>query len=196
MALTPSTMLPLGTAAPPFRLPAANPEVLGGEVALGDLGGPLVVVFTCNHCPYAISVEDRLIEQARAWAGRGVRTVAISSNDAEAYPADSFDRMAERAEQKGYPFPYLYDESQDVARAYDAACTPDFYLFDADHRLVYRGRLDDGRPDREPTTTDLDDAVAELVETGAVTGEQAPSMGCNIKWGEGSLRSQERGTGD
>ena len=182
MAVTPSTMLPLGTAAPPFRLPAANPDVLGAEVALGDLDGPLVVVFTCNHCPYAVHVEDRLIRRARAWAGRGVRTVAISSNDAEAYPADSFENMAERAAEKGYPFPYLYDESQEVARAYDAACTPDFYLFDADHRLVYRGRLDDGRPRRAPPTSDLDEAVAQLVETGAVTTEQVPSMGCNIKW--------------
>ena len=184
MALTPSTMLSLGTAAPPFRLPAANPDVAGETVSLDDVAadGPLVVVFTCNHCPYAVHVEDRLIRQARDWAGRGVRTVAISSNDAEAYPADSFENMAERAAEEDFPFPYLYDETQEVARAYDAACTPDFYLFDADRRLVYRGRLDDGRPGREPTTTDLDDAVSELLETGAVTVQQAPSMGCNIKW--------------
>lgn len=182
MALTPSTMLPLGTSAPPLRLPAANPGVMGGAVSLDDLGGPFVVVFTCNHCPYAVHVEDRLVRLAREWAGRGVATVAVSSNDAEAYPADAFEKMAERAAEKDYPFPYLYDEGQDVARAYDAACTPDFYLFDGDRRLVYRGRLDDGRPGREPTTADLDDAVRELVETGAVTGEQAPSMGCNIKW--------------
>lgn len=175
-------MLPLGTAAPPFRLPAANPVIAGGTVALSDLAGPLVVVFTCNHCPYAIHVEDRLIRLARDWAGRGVRTVAISSNDTEAYPADSFEHMAERATEKDYPFPYLYDATQETARAYDAACTPDFYLFDADHRLVYRGRLDDGRPGREPTTSDLDDAVTELMKTGAVTGDQVPSMGCNIKW--------------
>ena len=184
MALTPSTMLPLGTAAPPFRLPAANPDVMGETVSLDDVAadGPFVVVFTCNHCPYAVHVEDRLVEQARAWAGRGVATVAVSSNDAAAYPADSFENMAGRAAEKAFPFPYLYDETQEVARAYDAACTPDFYLFDGARRLVYRGRLDDGRPGRDPTTADLDDAVRELVETGAVASEQVPSMGCNIKW--------------
>ena len=145
-------------------------------------GGPLVVVFTCNHCPYAVSVEDRLIEQARAWLAEGVGVVAISSNDAEAYPADSFENMAERAREKGFPFPYLYDETQAAARAYDAACTPDFYLFDEERRLVYRGRLDDGRPGKAPTTRDLDDAVRQLLAGGAVAGEQAPSVGCNVKW--------------
>ena len=177
-------MLALGTAAPDFDLPAANPEAAGDTVSLDDFSPdrPVVVVFTCNHCPFAISVEDRLIEQARGWQKRGVGVVAISSNDAEAYPADSFEKMAERARDKGYPFPYLYDESQAVARAYDAACTPDFYLFDADHRLVYRGQLDDGRPGKTPTTSDLDDAVRQLTEAGAVTVEQRPSLGCNIKW--------------
>ena len=183
MALTPSTMLPLGTEAPAFSLPAANPDVAGETVSLEDVAaGGLVVVFTCNHCPYAVSVEGRLIEQARAWQATGVGVVAVSSNDAEAYPADSFEKMAERAADRAYPFPYLYDETQSVARAYDAACTPDFYLFDADRRLVYRGRLDDGRPGTEPTTRDLDDAVRQLLETGAVAGEQVPSMGCNVKW--------------
>lgn len=189
MALTPSTMLPLGTEAPAFRLPAANPDRAGGDaVALDDVargeGGarPFVVVFTCNHCPYAVSVEGRLVEQARRWQAQGLGVVAVSSNDAEAYPADSFGAMAERAAERDLPFPYLYDESQDVARAYDAACTPDFYLFGADRRLVYRGRLDDGRPGHPPTTSDLDDAVQELRQSGRVTAPQVPSMGCNVKW--------------
>ncbi|MEM1116327.1 MAG: thioredoxin family protein [Bacteroidota bacterium] len=184
MARTPSTMLALGTVAPDFALPAANPEVAGDTVTLDAVadGTPVVVMFTCNHCPFVISVEDRLVAQAAGWQARGVGVVAISSNDAEAYPEDAFDKMAERAREKGYPFPYLYDESQEVARAYDAACTPDFYLFDADRRLVYRGQLDDGRPGKPPTTTDLDDAVRQLTEAGAVTVEQRPSVGCNIKW--------------
>lgn len=186
-------MLPLGTLAPDFSLPAANPDVAGDTVTLDDLmdgARGLVVVFTCNHCPFAIHVEDRVIELAKRWEQQGVKTVAISSNDVEAYPADSFDKMAERAAEKDYPFPYLYDESQDVARAYDAACTPDFYLFDADRQLVYRGRLDDSRPvrhgtpGREATTDDLNDAVQALLEGRPISDEQIPSMGCNIKWRE------------
>ena len=181
-------MLGLGTPLPDFDLP--NAHAVGGErVTRADVAGrPLVVVFTCNHCPYAVHVEPRLIEQARGWRELGVETVAISSNDADAYPEDSFDEMAARAARLGYPFPYLYDETQDVARAFDAACTPDFFLFDADGALVYRGRLDDGRPQRPSsapvpvTTSDLDDAVRQLVETGRVAVEQVPSLGCNIKW--------------
>ena len=193
MALTPSTMLPLGTAAPDFSLPAANPEVDsrgGGTRALADYADApaLLVVFTCNHCPYAVAIEDRLIDTARRYAERGLATVAISSNDAEAYPADGFEEMAARARAKGYPFPYLYDESQAVARAYDAACTPDLYLFDADRRLVYRGRLDDGRPTRPgrpgttPTTADLADALDALLDGQPIPEPQLPAMGCNIKW--------------
>ncbi|MEO0557321.1 MAG: thioredoxin family protein [Bacteroidota bacterium] len=193
MAAITSTMLPLGTLAPDFSLPAANPDVAGETVALADwMDGAkgLVVVFTCNHCPFAIHVEDRVIELAKAWNAQGVRTVAISSNDVEAYPQDDLPHMAERAAEKGYPFPYLYDESQDVARAYDAACTPDFYLFDADRQLVYRGRLDDSRPARHgqpgsaPTTDDLNDAVQALLDGRPVSEAQIPSMGCNIKWRE------------
>ena len=185
MALVPSTMLPLGTPAPAFSLPVAGgaspfvPE-LGDRLALGDLAAAqaLVVLFTCNHCPYAVAVEERT--QALARARPGVAFVAISSNDADAYPQDGFAAMAERAAD--WPYPYLYDASQAVARAYDAACTPDYYLFDGDRRLVYRGRLDDGRPGGDATTTDLADAIDELLRTGAVTGAQAPSMGCSIKW--------------
>lgn len=186
MSLTPSTMLGLGTAMPDFRLPNTHPDRLGAAVGRADLAGqPVVVVFTCNHCPYAVHVEPRLIEQARDWQARGVAVIAISSNDAATYPQDGPDEMAWRAAHLGYPFPYLYDETQQTARAFDAACTPDFYLFDADHRLVYRGRLDDSRPGTTPTTADLDAAVDQLLTAGEVTVEQIPSMGCNIKWRQG-----------
>ena len=190
-----STLLPLGTAAPAFALPAANPEVAGDPVTLDALARGargVVVVFTCNHCPYAVHVEDRLIGLARAWQRQGIATVAISSNDAEAYPADAFDRMAERAREKAYPFPYLYDATQEVARAYDAACTPDFYLFDADLELVYRGRLDDsrpprpGRPGRPRETNDLDEAVQALLRGEPVPEPHVPSLGCSIKWRGGA----------
>ena len=190
MAVTSSAGLALGTAAPDFSLPAANPAVAGETVSPGTFAGAkaLLVVFTCNHCPYAIAVEDRLIALARHHAPGGLATVAISSNDAEQYPADSFDHMAARAAEKGYPFPYLYDESQETARAYDAACTPDFYLFDGERRLVYAGRMDDGRPTRpgrpgtEPTTSELDDAVRQVLAGEPVTVEPVPSLGCSIKW--------------
>lgn len=181
-------MLPLGTPAPDFHLPAANPSVDdrgdGLTRRLADYADAraLVVVFTCNHCPYVHAVEDRLIALARETAARGVAFVAISANDADAYPADSFEAMAARAAEKGYPFPYLYDETQAVARAYDAACTPDFYLFDDVRRLVYRGRLDDGRPGRPPTTTDLADAIAATLDGRKPAATQHPSMGCSIKW--------------
>lgn len=181
--------MPLGTAAPAFDLPAANPEVdqYGGDArSLGDYADAeaLVVFFTCNHCPYAVAVEDRVIDLAKKTISQGIRFIAICSNDAENYPEDSFENMAVRAKEKDFPFPYLHDESQEVARAYDAACTPDFYLFDKERTLVYRGRLDDGRPGQEATTSDFKDAIRGLLETGAVTGEQLPSMGCNIKWKE------------
>ena len=188
MALVPSTMLPLGTTAPGFSLPVANPTVpdagAGSTRALGDYADApaLLVVFTCNHCPYAIAVEDRLVELARTYATQGLATVAISPNDADAYPADSFDAMAERARDKAFPFAYLYDESQETARAYDAACTPDFYLFNADRALVYRGRLDDGRPGRAHTTRDLAEAVEAVLAGEPVAKDQHPSMGCSIKW--------------
>lgn len=180
-------MVPLGTAAPAFDLPTANPAVDGrpGETrSLDDFADAeaLVVAFICNHCPFVHAVEDRLVALGRDYAPKGVQVVGICSNDAEQYPADSFPAMAERAEAKGYPFPYLHDESQAVARAYDAVCTPDFFVYDRDRTLAYRGRLDDGRPGQPATTTDLRDALEALLQTGAVPGEQIPSMGCNIKW--------------
>ena len=185
MALTPSTMLPLGTLAPPFDLPVAagaSPFVaeLGETLSLTDLADApaLVVLFTCNHCPYAVAVEERT--QALARSRPDVAFVAISSNDAEAYPQDSFAAMQRHG--AGWPYPYLYDATQTVARAYDAACTPDYYLFDRGRRLVYRGRLDDGRPGGAATTTDLADAIDALLATGVVPGEQIASLGCSIKW--------------
>ena len=182
MSVTYSEMLPLGTQAPAFDLPVANPSVddVRDEASCSLKDYPeakaFVVVFTCNHCPYVIAVEDRMIALAGDFEPRGVQFLAICSNNAETHPADSFKNMTIRAEEKSY------DESQEVARAYAAACTPDFYLFGGDRRLVYRGRLDDGTPGREPTTTDLRDALNEFLESDAITMKQIPSMGCNIKW--------------
>jgi peroxiredoxin len=192
MAVTESTMMELGRPAPSFELPAANPDVddRGGDTrALSDYddADALVVAFLCNHCPYVKHVEDELLAVAREYQERGAQFVGICSNDAENYPDDSFENMAERARAKTYPFPYLQDESQAVAQAYEAACTPDFYVFDADRRLVYRGRFDDTRPDgEEPHGGDLRQALDELLDDGEVTMEQKPSMGCNIKWKEGT----------
>ena len=165
-----SDPIPLGTAAPTFRLPVANPAADGrdGDTrSLDDYADApaLLVAFICNHCPYVHEIEPRLIALAKEKAPGGLQVVAISSNDARQYPADSFENMAARAEAQGYPFPYLYDETQEVARAYQAACTPDFFLFDGDRRLVYAGRMDDGRPTRPSrdgqhvTTHELADAV-------------------------------------
>lgn len=191
MAVTESTMMELGHPAPDFSLPAANPEVddRGDERrALTDYDDAdvLVVVFMCNHCPYVKHIEDALLDVAREYQERGVQFVGICSNDPERYPDDSFDRMAERAREKEYPFPYLHDETQEGAQAYEAACTPDIYVFDEDRRLAYRGRFDETRPDKgTPHGGDLRRALDELLEAGEVTMEQHPSMGCNIKWKPG-----------
>jgi len=196
MSKTYSEMTALGSSAPAFDLPTANPQVDdrdGPTRSLADYSEAevLVIVFMCNHCPYVHAVEDRLIALAKDYEPRGVQVVGICSNDAERYPQDDFDAMAERAKEKGYPFPYLRDDSQDVARAYGAVCTPDFFVYDSpsrsdgsDRTLVYRGRLDDGRPGRDATQHDLRRALDELLESGEVTVEQVPSMGCNIKWAE------------
>ncbi len=188
MAVTESQMTDLGVAAPAFELPVANPSADGksGDTRrlddYTDAEG-LVIVFMCNHCPYVKHIEEALIEVARDYQPRGVQVAGICSNNAETHPEDSFERMTERAEAKGYTFPYLRDESQDVARAYGATCTPDFFVYDADRRLVYRGRFDESRPGKGTATgCDLRRALDELLETGAVRSEQKPSMGCNIKW--------------
>jgi len=188
MAVTESTMMELGHPAPDFSLPAANPEVddRGDEHrSLADYNDAevLVVVFMCNHCPYVQHIEDALLDVAREYQQRDVQFVGICSNDPERYPDDSFESMAARARENDYPFPYLQDETQEVAQAYEAACTPDIYVFDEDRVLAYRGRFDETRPDHgEPHGEDLRQALDELLETGEVTMEQSPSMGCNIKW--------------
>ncbi len=186
MALTPSTMLPLGTRAPEFSLP--DPE--GKTVSLSDFAGSkgLLVMFICNHCPYVKHVRDELARLGRDYQGRGVGIVAISSNDVTNYPDDSPEKMKQEKEQAGYTFPYLYDETQEVAKAYHAACTPDFYVFDASLRLVYRGQLDDSRPGNDEAVTGKDVRNAlECVLTGATMSlKQKPSMGCNIKWKPGN----------
>ncbi|MBP9902006.1 MAG: thioredoxin family protein [Verrucomicrobiota bacterium] len=186
MAKTASTMLPLGTPAPSFRLP--DPE--GTFVSLADFAGrrALVVMFLCNHCPYVKHVQAELARLARDYTPRGVGLVGISANDATKYPEDGPARMAEEANAAGYNFPYLYDESQRVAQAYQAACTPDFFLFDQGRRLVYRGQLDASRPGNGLPVTgqDLRAALEALLAGRAVLANQSPSLGCNIKWRPGN----------
>jgi peroxiredoxin len=181
-----STMLPLGTKAPGFRLLDTN----GRLVTLQDFvqAPALLVVFMCNHCPYVKHLRSGLAQLARDYHPRGVAMVGISSNDVANYPADSPARMAEEAKAAGYIFPYLYDETQEVAKAYRAACTPDFYLFDHDQRLVYRGQFDDSRPGNGVTVTgkDMRAALDVLLEGKTVPPTQKPSIGCNIKWKPGN----------
>jgi len=176
-------MLPLGTKAPDFTLPDTVTEAL---LSLDELKSDkaTVLMFICNHCPYVIHVNSQMVNLANEYIEKGVSFVAISSNDVERYPDDAPDKMKETAEREGYPFPYLYDESQEVAKAYDAACTPDFYVFDTELKLVYRGRLDDSRPKTDIPLTGADlRAALDAVLTGQPLPEkQYPSMGCNIKW--------------
>ena len=178
-----SAMIPLGSPAPHFELPDT---VTGKPVALEDLAGKpaLVVAFLCNHCPYVQHMLDGFIAFAREYGPRGVGIVAISSNDVSSHPADSPAEMAKLAKAKGFPFPYLFDASQDVARAYEAACTPDLYLFDRERKLAYRGQFDGSRPgSRQPVTgDDLRAATDALLAGKTVPAKQIPSMGCSIKW--------------
>jgi peroxiredoxin len=186
MAMTPSTMLPLGTAAPRFRLP----DTAGALVALDDFAAApaLVVVFMCNHCPFVKHIRDGLAQFARDAQGRGAAMVGISANDVASYPADSPAAMAREVASAGYTFPYLYDESQAVAKAYRSACTPDFFLFDRERRLAYRGQFDDSRPGntRPVTGADLRAALDAVLAGRLVSPEQTPSIGCNIKWKPGN----------
>jgi len=186
MVKTASTMLPLGSQAPSFSLP----NVDGSTVSLSDFEGKpgLLVMFICNHCPFVIHLRDELAKFAREYQEKGLGIVAISSNDVENFPQDGPDQMKEEAEAHGYTFPYLYDETQEVAKAYHAACTPDFFLFDADRKLVYRGQFDDSRPDSGiPITGEDLRAACDAVLAGQdVPAEQRPSIGCNIKWKSGS----------
>jgi thiol-disulfide isomerase/thioredoxin len=185
MAAVPSTMLPLGTPAPDFRLPEPD----GHMVARDDFAAApaLLVAFICNHCPYVKHIRDGLAQFARDYQPRGLAIVAINSNDVGAYPDDRPDQMAEEKRAAGYVFPYVYDATQEIAKAYRAACTPDFFLFDRDRRLVYRGQFDDSRPGNGRTVTgaDLRAAVDAVLAGTAPSGEQRPSVGCNIKWKAG-----------
>jgi peroxiredoxin len=186
MVLTPSTMLPLGTEAPDFALV----NVDGRTVSLADFDDApaLVVIFMCNHCPYVKHLADALAAFAAECMAKGVAVVGISSNDVSTHPADSPEQMVAEAEQRGYSFPYLYDETQDVAKEYNAACTPDFYLFDGDRKLVYRGQFDASRPDSgiPITGSDLRAAIDAVLAGKKPSAEQKPSMGCNIKWKRGN----------
>ena len=188
MALTESTMLPLGTAAPDFALP----EPRTGEThALGDLAHDApatLIMFVCNHCPYVEHVLDPLVDLANEYAGKGVAVVAINSNDVDAYPQDGPSAMARLATEKDFAFPFLLDEDQSVARAYRAACTPDFFVFDRDRKLAYRGQLDGSRPgnDQPVTGRDLRAALDAVLAGEAPTPDQRPSSGCNIKWKPGN----------
>ena len=182
MAAVPPPVCDFGFKAPDFELPATD----GTSVSLNDVKGAngTLIMFICNHCPYVLAVLDRIIRDARDLHALGVGVAAISANDATHYPQDSFDNMKRMAESEGFPFPYLYDEDQSVARAYDAVCTPDFFGFNADLGLQYRGRLDASRASAGPTDLrrDLFEAMKQVAETGQGPRDQIASMGCSIKW--------------
>lgn len=179
-------MLPLGTTAPAFELPGTD----GNVVSIDQFDGSkaLLVIFMCNHCPYVIHVAEELAALANDYADQGVTVVGINSNDAEKYPDDSLEAMVKEKAARGYSFPYLFDNDQSVAIAYSAACTPDFFLFDADKRLVYRGQLDSSRPktDIPVTGNDLRAAIDAVIGGKLPTADQRPSIGCNIKWKDGN----------
>ncbi len=187
MALTPSTMLPLGTKAPDFKLPDV---VSGKTVSLATFDGKkaLLVMFICRHCPYVQHIKEELAKLGKDYANSPLGVVAISANDAENYPDDSPPQLKAMAQELGFTFPFCYDESQAVAKAYTAACTPDFFLFDANRKLVYRGQLDDSRPGNGKPVTgkDLRAAIDAVLAGKPVSQEQRPSIGCNIKWKKSS----------
>lgn len=183
MARTPSNMIPLGTIAPDFTLPDT---VSGKTVSLQDLKSDkaTLITFICNHCPFVKHVDEQLVALAKDYQAKGVSFIAISSNDVENYPQDDPELMTAEAAKLGYTFPYLYDESQEVAKAYDAACTPDFYVFNKDLKCAYRGQLDSSRPGNglPVTGSDLRAALDEILDGMEVSAPQIPSIGCNIKW--------------
>lgn len=186
MARTPSTMLDLGTKAANFSLPEPS---TGQTVSLADFEGkPLLVVFSCNHCPFVLHILDSFTAFADEYSEKGLSVAMINANDVAHYPDDSPEKMVDLVNQYNIGFHYLYDESQQVAKAYNAACTPDLYLFDADHKLVYRGQYDGARPgnDIEVTGNDLREAVNALLAGEPISNQQQPSMGCNIKWKAGN----------
>ena len=183
MARTPSTMVALGTNAPHFILPDT---VSGKDISLENIKGEkgTMIMFICNHCPFVKHINAELVRLANDYKSKGIGFVAISSNDVINHPDDSPERMTQVAKRLKYPFPYLYDESQETAKAYDAACTPDFFIYDKDLQLVYRGQLDDSRPGNEIPVTgnDIRQALGCLINNKSVQQEQRPSIGCNIKW--------------
>jgi peroxiredoxin len=185
MARTPSVMTPLGKKAPDFTL---HDTVSGKDLSLQSLKGATatVIMFICNHCPFVKHVNAELVKMGNDYKNKGIGFIAISSNDVAGYPQDGPEQMKLVAEQLQYPFPYLYDASQDVAKAYEAACTPDFFIFDAGLSLVYRGQLDDSRPGNEKPVTgaDIRNALDQLLAGKPVPADQKPSIGCNIKWRE------------
>ncbi|MBQ0735972.1 thioredoxin family protein [Aquimarina celericrescens] len=185
MARTLSNMLPLGTVAPEFTL---IDTITKNKVSLKDVKGErgTVIMFICNHCPFVIHTNEEIVRVANDYRAQGFSFVAISSNDVEKYPQDSPEKMWKTAQKNKYTFPYLYDETQDVAKAYDAACTPDFYLFDAELKLIYRGQLDDSRPGNGIPVNgrDLRQALDAVLRNTTVSVDQKPSIGCNIKWKE------------
>ena len=187
MSAVNSTMLELGTKAPEFSLP----DVISGETySLEKFKGnkAVLIIFMCNHCPYVKLIKESLVEYAADYMPKGVGVIAVSSNDIENYPDDGPEKMKEDAERLGYPFPYLFDESQEVAKAYKAACTPDLFLFDENLELKYRGQFDDSRPgnDIDPTGADLREATDKVLSGETVPEDQTPSVGCNIKWKKGN----------
>jgi peroxiredoxin len=183
MSLTPSTMLPLGTKAPDFSLPEV---VTGKTLSLADFDpyAALLVMFICRHCPFVKHLQEAISRFGRDYTGKNLGIVAISANDAVEYPDDRPESLKEMAESLGFTFPYCYDESQETAKAYDAACTPDFFLFDGERKLVYRGQFDDSRPGNDIPVTGSDlRAAADAVLSGSpILKDQKPSIGCNIKW--------------
>ncbi|MGB6151090.1 MAG: thioredoxin family protein [Pricia sp.] len=183
MSRTPSNMLPLGTTAPEFSLmDTVTDKTMNLQALKGEKG--TVIMFICNHCPFVKHVNSEIVKLATSYQKEGVEFIAISSNDVENYPQDAPDLMKKNAKQEGYTFPYLYDGTQETAKAYDAACTPDFYLFDADLKLVYRGQLDDSRPGNGIPLTgkDLRKALDAMLSGQPIDENQKPSLGCNIKW--------------
>lgn len=187
MALTPSTMLPLGTKAPDFELP----DVVSGQtISLDTFAGKqaLLVMFICRHCPFVKHVQTQLAQIGKDYANSDVGIVAISANDAANYPNDAPEKLKDMAKEFGFTFPFCYDESQETTKAYTAACTPDFFLFDRDRKLVYRGQLDDSRPSNNQPVTgqDLRMALDAVLASQPVNSEQKPSIGCNIKWKPGN----------
>ena len=185
MAQTPSNMIPLGTQAPSFYL--LN-TITGTHKSLDDLKGPkgTVILFICNHCPFVIHINSEIVKIANYYINLGIHFIAISSNDIYNYPQDAPDKMKILAKNENYPFPYLFDETQEIAKAYAAACTPDLYVFDSGLKLIYRGQLDDSRPGNNiPVTgSDLRHALDCLIENKTNERQQKPSIGCNIKWKE------------